>query len=399
MHPISYLVKQSSDEGAWVVEEQALSSIDRPRNCDVILDTGATHHIFHDRSLFTSFYPTTKRIQTASGHYSLVAAVGSVQFSIYSLKDSTKFKVIQIDDVWYLPSCTKNLVSGSQLLSRGLKLHSRGSGIAVLSPNGSTLATARLKDALFCFNTSPDPISDTHNGPTLNSLSEEISSLTPNIDSISIRSEAFNPALLSQGVKGDIAQLLHTRLGHVGSHFLKKLDISKFELPSSSGKGSDPPLDLKPLTTCDVCNSCKQVENINRGPSTRSSTTLELIHSDTWGKCRIPGIFGSLYFVSFTDDSSRESEIFLLKSTKEVKDSFAQYKEKKELQTGCKIKAMRFDGGIEYKLIDFGGIVQQISAPYTQHQNGVSERLNRTLVTICFTRYEMGCIPLVQNCY
>ncbi|KAI0999297.1 hypothetical protein K3495_g8899 [Podosphaera aphanis] len=250
---------ESSDEGAWIVEEQALSSIDCPKNCDVILDTGATHHIFHDRSSFTSFYPTNKMIQTASGNYSLVTAVGSVQFSIYSFKDSSKFK--------------------------------------------------------------------------------------------------FSP-------------------------------------PSSSGKGSDSPLDFKPLTTCDVCNSCKQVENINRSPSTRSSTTLELIYSDTWDKCRIPGIFGSLYFVSFRDDSSRESGIFLLKSTKEVKDSFAQCKEKKELQTGCNIKVMRFDGGMEYKLIDFGGIVEQISAPYTQHQNGVSERLNRILVTIARCMLAHSGLPL-----
>ncbi|KAI1006751.1 hypothetical protein K3495_g1467 [Podosphaera aphanis] len=53
-----------------------------------------------------------------------------------------------------------------------------------------------------------------------------------------------------------------------------------------------------------------------------------------------------------------------------------------EVLTNRRIIAMRFDGGTEYKKVVFCGIVQQISAPYTQHQNDVSERMNRTLVTV-----------------
>ncbi|KAI0993879.1 hypothetical protein K3495_g14305 [Podosphaera aphanis] len=70
------------------------------------------------------------------------------------------------------------------------------------------------------------------------------------------------------------------------------------------------------------------------------------------------------------------------------------YKENKELQTGRTIKAMRFDGGSEYKTIDFHGITRQISAPYTQHQNGVSERLNRTLITMARCMLSHAHLPL-----
>lgn len=136
------------------------------------------------------------------------------------------------------------------------------------------------------------------------------------------------------------------------------------------------------LQTCDVCNRCKQTEKINRGPISKSNEILELIHSDTWGKCRAPVIFRSLYFITFTDDFSRKSMVYLMKSKIDVPHHFKDYKEKKELQSGKRIKAIRFDRGTEYKTIDFNGISKQISAPYTQHQNGVSERLNRTLVTM-----------------
>ncbi|RKF77087.1 hypothetical protein GcC1_066035, partial [Golovinomyces cichoracearum] len=179
--------------------------------------------------------------------------------------------------------------------------------IAVLSSSGSTLATAQLKDTLFCFNTSPSSNLDTHTRSKLNLPSHRFSASTSKTDSITLPSEEHNPALLSQETTKNVTQLLHNRLGHVGPHFLKNLDISKFSLPSSFNKGtSDPPLNIKSLSAYDICNSCKQVEIINRSPATNSSTILEPIHSDTWGKCHIPGIFGSLYFVSFTDDLSRE---------------------------------------------------------------------------------------------
>ncbi|KAI0994261.1 hypothetical protein K3495_g13921 [Podosphaera aphanis] len=202
------------------------------------------------------------------------------------------------------------------------------------------------------------------------------------MESISAKSLVDNPALLSQEIRNTATQLLHARLGHVGSHFLKNLDVSRFKFPNLADHTSEFKIDSKYLTTCEICNLCKQVERINRRPTPRSTVSLELIHSDTWGRCGVPGISGSLHFVSFIDDATRESKIFVLKSLKEVSDCFIKYKEKKELQTNQRIKAMRFDRGSEYKSINFGGIAQQVSAPYTQHQNGVSERLNRTIITI-----------------
>ncbi|KAI0994621.1 hypothetical protein K3495_g13560 [Podosphaera aphanis] len=83
-----------------------------------------------------------------------------------------------------------------------------------------------------------------------------------------------------------------------------------------------------------------------------------------------------------------------MKSKSDVPHYFRMYKENKELQTGRTIKAMRFDGRSEYKTIDFHGITRQISAPYTQHQNGVSERLNRTLITMSRCMLSHAHLPL-----
>ncbi|KAI0993828.1 Retrovirus-related Pol polyprotein from transposon TNT 1-94, partial [Podosphaera aphanis] len=201
--------------------------------------------------------------------------------------------------------------------------------------------------------------------------------------------------LLSQGAKTSATNLMHNRYAHAGAHFLKSIDITSLDLPNiKPNEILDFSVDTNFLKNCNVCLSCKRVEKINRGPLLKSSDILEIVHSDTWGKCRVSGIYGSSYFVTFTDEASRESELYLLKSTKEVADNFYRYKDKKELQSGRKIKAMRFDGGSEFKTIKFGGILQQVSAPYTQHQNGVSERLNRTLITMSRCMLNHSGLPL-----
>ena len=71
----------------------------------------------------------------------------------------------------------------------------------------------------------------------------------------------------------------------------------------------------------------------------------------------------------------------------EVLDTFLRWKQKVEHQTGRKIKVLRSDNGGEYTSDPFleicqkEGIVRHFTAAGTPQQNGVAERMNRTLVT------------------
>ena len=57
-----------------------------------------------------------------------------------------------------------------------------------------------------------------------------------------------------------------------------------------------------------------------------------------------------------------------------------------ETQTDCKIKCIRSDNGGEYvnhrfnKYCSDRGIIHQTSVPYNPQQNGLAERMNRTIV-------------------
>lgn len=75
---------------------------------------------------------------------------------------------------------------------------------------------------------------------------------------------------------------------------------------------------------------------------------LELIHTDVCGPSPISTTEGKRYFVSFIDDYSRKATVFLLQRKNEVVQAFQSYIKEAERQTGCKIKRIRSDNGLEF---------------------------------------------------
>lgn len=100
----------------------------------------------------------------------------------------------------------------------------------------------------------------------------------------------------------------------------------------------------------------------------------------------VDSIGGSKYILTFTDDYTRYVTVYFLKRKSEVYEKFQEYVNMVENFTGLKVKMLRTDNGGEYVSNDFSkhcaskGIIHQYTNPYTPEQNGVSERLNRTLV-------------------
>ena len=101
---------------------------------------------------------------------------------------------------------------------------------------------------------------------------------------------------------------------------------------------------------------------------------------------RNKSIGGAEYFLTFTDDRTRYSWIYPLKTKDQVFDHFREWKALVEKSSGKKLKILRTDNGGEYtfkKFEDFlksEGICHECTIPKTPEQNGVAERLNRTLV-------------------
>ena len=95
---------------------------------------------------------------------------------------------------------------------------------------------------------------------------------------------------------------------------------------------------------------------------------------------------GSMYFITFTDDCSRFTHVYLLKKKDETFNVFKTYKAEVENQLERKIKVLRSDKGGEYFSNDFKlfceghGIIYECTVPYAPQQNGIVEMKNRTFL-------------------
>ena len=81
--------------------------------------------------------------------------------------------------------------------------------------------------------------------------------------------------------------------------------------------------------------------------ATREKEILELIHSDVFGPIPVPSLLGSLYYVTFIDDFSRNTWLYFLKNKSKFISKFKEFKALVENQIGKKIKVLRTGNGGE----------------------------------------------------
>ena len=174
-------------------------------------------------------------------------------------------------------------------------------------------------------------------------------------------------------------ELWHRRMGHLNVQTLRKgLSEGVFEGVENVASGS---------FDCVSCAEGKQHKSsVPKVSSSGADELLGVIHSDVCGPMEVPSLGGARYFVTFIDDKSRFCQVSFLKNKSGVLDAFKRFACESETQVGCKVKVLRCDNGGEYRSNAFDvslgsrGIKLRTTVPYTPEQNGVAERMNRTLV-------------------
>ena len=131
--------------------------------------------------------------------------------------------------------------------------------------------------------------------------------------------------------------LWHKRLGHISREMMKCL--IKDEILTS--------FDFSDFTSCVECIKEKYTI-VKKNGALRAIELLECIHSDIWGPYSIPTINGHKYFISFIDDFSRYSYVYLIHEKSEALDVFEIYKAEVENQLNWRIKSVRSDRSGEY---------------------------------------------------
>nr|GFA95799.1 retrovirus-related Pol polyprotein from transposon TNT 1-94 [Tanacetum cinerariifolium] len=95
---------------------------------------------------------------------------------------------------------------------------------------------------------------------------------------------------------------------------------------------------------------------------------------------------GKMYFLSIVDDYSRRVCVYLLRFKHEAFEKFKEWKQLVDNQTGRTVKKLRTDNGIEFCNREFkqlcieSGIARHLTVAGMPQQNGLAERMNRTLM-------------------
>ena len=174
---------------------------------------------------------------------------------------------------------------------------------------------------------------------------------------------------------------LHHRLGHV-SHERARLLVKK---------GLVEGVTLEADSEVVVCESCEWAKGERKAvykvrESERCTAIGDEIHSDLWGPAPVESINHKRYYVSFTDDYSRYTNVYFLHTKDETFDAYRAYEAWLLNQYETKVKSLRTDRGGEYLSDEFSahlkkaGTIQRLTIHDTPEHNGVAERLNRTLL-------------------
>ncbi|KAJ9548119.1 hypothetical protein OSB04_020662 [Centaurea solstitialis] len=305
-----------------------------------ILDSGASRHMSPHLISFTSLSPRSPvSVMSASSTPLQVEGVGSVVTPQLSLSD-----------VYYIPTLALNLVSVSQLCKTGYWVF--------------------FSDYLCCVQ---DPRSRKVIG-----IGHKLGDLYV-VDELRVSGVAASSVDLSSfrlSHSSSVFYLWHVRLGHVSA--------SRLQFLASTGA-------LGQLKSCDIsdCSGCKLAKfstlPFNKSMSC-SFAPFDLVHSDVWGPSPVSSKGGSKYYVSFIDDYTRYTWVFLMKRRSDFFLVYSNFRALIQTQHSAVIKCFRCDLGREYTSNDFtlllasDGTIHQSSCTDTPQQNGVAERKHRHLV-------------------
>ncbi|GJZ97608.1 gag-pol polyprotein [Tanacetum coccineum] len=333
-------VASTSNDGNALCCEAAVANEGRKRFADVwLFDTGATFHMTARREWFHQYKPISEggSVYSCNDHELKIIGIGSVMVKMH---DGT---VRTIRDVRHVEGLKKNLLSLGQLDDLGCKVEIQDKIMKIIK--GALVLIRGEKVAA-----------------NLYQLKGEII-------------EEAEASVASHSPSHRVAITWHQKLGHMSEQGMKILVERKLI----------PGITKVSLPFCEYCVISKQHRLKFKASNSRSVYVLELVHSDVW-QAPIQSLGGAKYFVSFIDDYSRRCWVYPIKKKSDVFEVFKVYKARVELDSGKKIKCLRTDNGGEYTGDEFDtfcrqeGIKRQFTTAYTPQQNGVAERMNRTLL-------------------
>ncbi|MBW0512781.1 hypothetical protein O181_052496 [Austropuccinia psidii MF-1] len=290
----------------------------------LVVDCGATHHMFNDKRLFTNFIKTEELKIATSNPTSSLISTGKGTVTI--MMDNNK---LSLQNCLYVPNLSKNLISLLQLFEGSITINKENGKFKIIKESAIILE-----------------------GQISNNLM--ISNFT-------------NYAALQTTVRSGTCW--HSRLGHPSNQVLKSMGL--------------PILDKE---YCDVCARGKMTLKPFNSHFDKAERALDFLHLDLVGPISPASVSGYRYFLTIVDQHTSFKFTRFLKHKSDALKEFIAVKNLIETTQGTKIKKIISDRGGEFFNSEFqrlayeSGFVHVTSPPYTPQLNGFSERANRTIL-------------------
>ena len=316
----------------------ALIPCTEPTN-EWFIDSAATKHMTHDKSLLINYTQYKTPTDIYLGDNTAIKALGE---GMVKLPMGTDFH-LELHKVLYVQKLAKNLLSVPAMISMGAEVKFKNEE-CIVSKEGEDYVIGKLVNG------------------TLYTV---------------------NTVELAQSATDQTAELWHQRLGHLNNNSVDKL--AKKEMVTGMNCTTSRHAENK----CERCVLGKSHRNpFPKQSNNKATRPNAIIHSDVCGPMQIESKGGSRYMVTFTDDYSRYTTVYFIKRKDEVLSKFQKFVTFVENQSGNRghVKVLRRNNGGEYVSNNFikycaeKGIMHELTSPYCPEQNGVAERLNRTIM-------------------
>ena len=315
-----------------------------------IADTATTSHVARELRMFSDYKETPGRTLHGAGATPILGR-GTVRFTFEHAGANT---TVTLRDVIHAPGVPHNLISVGRVEAGGHQVELSGGQIRFRNPKGRVYGI----------------------GKRVGNYLYEVEGHAE----IPTRAESYAAAVCRPKWVPTYDEW-HDILGHPGM----KSVIAMHKKGLVTGMKVDE--SVPPSEQCDACVQGKQiVASYPKKSETEIAEIGDVTVMDTWGPASTTGIRGERYWWAFTDGKGRRSRAAFGKHKSEAFGHFKDYKAYVELKFGVKLKKIRCDNGGEFLTEEFTaylrseGIELETTAPKSSAQNGIAERVCRTVM-------------------
>jgi len=333
-----------------------------------VIDSGATHHMTPNKDYFSRLDDNTKgKITLANGSTVTSLGTGKVNVKIKNRISSESIQGFNAENTILAPELEHRILSVSTLQVNKRRIVFDEDGCSIYDSCNRLLLKSRMQGRLYVVDAEPYK-----KGVVLNKISG-----------------------IDKHQKSLPLDVWHRRMMHVSKK--KILEMSKADSILGLNVVADNPI------SCESCLLGKSIRQpFPKNPlkdNAQKTEVLELVHSDLMEPVDVESWGGSRYVFTIVDDASRYVFVKFLKHKNQTLSEFKKWKIEVEKQTGQKLKRLRTDNGLEFcseqwtKFCESEGIRHETTMIYTPEQNGVAERLNRTLMDLVKSTFHESGLP------